>query len=109
MTVIDPETMNSILVIIVAALPVVVAYIKRILNQKGISEDQTDIVLDVVDSALEKISDKYPDNEDVEKFRIKMLKARAIWNDPNTTSEELKDLFDLNETRYVRVLKKTGE
>lgn len=109
MTVIDQETMQSIGAILIVVIPIIVAYLKKVLNLKKESESQADIVLEGADMELERLIGKYPENEDLKTFRITLLKARAIWNDPDTAEDEMNDLFGVKEVKYVRVLKKTGE
>lgn len=96
---IDTET---VLAIVAAFLPVVVAYLKKVMNEKGVSEAQVDAILDIADAQLEALEEAFPNSAAVTDARRRLLKARSIWNDPNTTVADLKELAKIPTYRTLK-------
>ena len=103
----DETLMEGIVAILVVVVPILVAYIKKIAGDKGIGESQTDMMFDFADAEIAGILKLYPDNQEVAELRIKLLKLKAFYNDPQTTVEEMKALLNAVQNIRFRTLKQT--
>jgi len=106
---VDQVIMDGIAAVLVVALPILVAYLKKVLNQKNIGEAQVDQMFDFADAELAGVLELFPNDtnviQKVGEIRVKLLKLRAFYNDPATTTEEMKALLSAIQSIKFRTLK----
>lgn len=107
MVVIDEQIMDAVVGMVVVLVPILGAWLKKVMADKGVGEAQVDQIFDFADAELEGIFKLYPNSQEVTELRIKLAKLRAFYNDPKTTEAELKALMSAVQSIRFRTLKTT--
>jgi hypothetical protein len=105
--VVDQSIVDGVVGVLVVVVPLLAAWVKKVLGDKGVGEAQTDMMFDFADSELAALLKLYPDNQEIAELRVKLLKLKAFYNDPKTTEDEMKALLNAVQNIRFRTLKQT--
>ena len=90
----ETELTQMILGIVATIATIGLAYLKQTLSKKGVSEEQADKILDVVEGFIDELKDAYPADEKIKKFDKTLRKLRILWDKEHITTDDIQDFLD---------------
>jgi hypothetical protein len=90
----DPALVETVAAVLAVVVPILVAYLKKTMTSKGVSETQADVILDYVEATLDEMRTAKPDDVKLVKFSKTFNKLRKMWDKPKVTTEEMEDFLE---------------
>jgi cyanate permease len=90
----DAATTELLLGITATLATIALAWLKSVMEKKGVSEDQATIVLDYTEDALIELRRALPASKELALALKHLRKLRKMWDDDRVTTEDITDYLE---------------